>query len=503
MADDKSEAVTAGRGVLYIAGAKLYFMIAGLVMETQLPRLLGPFLYGAYGFIAQGVSILNNVVVTGTIQAVSRYTTADPERADDVKAAGLRMHLFVGVPLALVFAAGSPLWAALAHDSGKTPLLMLAAVIVALYSFYTVFIGSANGTHAFHKQAGLDVTFSTLRTGGLIAAAALGLGVWGAISAWVAAAAAILVTAAVVVGVPRRLRAGDPKPIARFLGGMVIYLGLFNLILAVDQIILKRLATEWFVAHGVADASTQADGQVGFYRAAQNLGRLPYQLMIAVTFVIFPLVSRATFANDPEKTRSYVRSTMRYSLIFAGFVGVALASSPTQVLALVYPREYAVGAAALTLLALGNVAFAIFAIAGTILNGAGLVRDAILVSAGTLILLVVALFVAVPHASPGHDLLMVCAAATGGAMLLGAAISGAVIFAHFKSFLPVLTVARVTAATAAALLVGQRLPARGKIVTLVEVVAAAAVYLAVLVAGRELGRADVAAFARVLVRRRT
>ena len=76
------------------------------------------------------------------------------------------------------------------------------------------------------------------------------------------------------------------------------------------RLALKRLATEWFHAHqatgikalagvtprwldatfaGVA-SSAMADAQVGYYGAVQNLARLPYQAIIAVTFVIFPMV---------------------------------------------------------------------------------------------------------------------------------------------------------------------------------------------------------------------
>ena len=48
---------TAGRGVLFIATAKVYFMIAGAAIEFLLPRLLGRFVFGAYGFVAQAVSL--------------------------------------------------------------------------------------------------------------------------------------------------------------------------------------------------------------------------------------------------------------------------------------------------------------------------------------------------------------------------------------------------------------------------------------------------------------
>src|SRR5262249_39558306 len=235
-----------GRGVIYIAAAKVYFILAGLALETGLPRILGAYLYGAYGIVNSWVSNINNVMVTGTIQAVSRQTTATPDSPDHVKAAGLRMHLRIGLPIAVVYTALAPVWAALIHDPDKTPLFALSGGVLAAYTFYTVFVGSANGTRAFHKQAGLDITFATLRVGGILGATALGFGLVGAIGAWVGAAVAILVIAAAWVGVPRSLRGGDARPMAVYFGGVVAYLILVNLLMSIDQLLLKRLSTEWF-----------------------------------------------------------------------------------------------------------------------------------------------------------------------------------------------------------------------------------------------------------------
>src|SRR5690606_1836830 len=155
----------------------------------------------------------------------------------------------------------------------------------------------------------------------------------------------ILAVAAVVVGVPRRAGAHPIRPLAVFFVEVAGYLILLNLIMAVDVPLLKRFATEWFTAHpealaaithapGLAGAhvalspSSAADGQIGYYRVAQNLARLSYQVIIAGMFVVFPLVSRSTFANDRETTQRYIHTTMRYSLIFATGVASIMAANP-------------------------------------------------------------------------------------------------------------------------------------------------------------------------------
>lgn len=496
--------ISAGRGVLYISAAKMYFMLAGAAIEFVLPHLLGRFLFGAYAFVAQSVSNLNNVMVTGTIQAVSRYTTADPARAGHVKASGFKMHLLIGLPIAVAFAALSPLWASLAHDPSKIGPLALSAAIVCGYAFYAVLVGSANGTRQFHKQAGLDVTFATLRACGIVGASALGLGVYGAIGGWVAAVALILLFAAAWVGLPRGATADPVGPMARYLGGVAVYLVLLNLLMSVDLFLLKRLSAEWYHAREVAtaEAARLADGQVGFYRAVQNLARLPYQLLIAVTFVIFPLVSRATFEGDREKAASYVRTTIRYSLMFAGLTAIPLAANPGPMIDIPYPSEFAqAGGPALAALALGNVAFSLFSIAGTILNGAGLTREAVKIAAITLAASALSLWIAIPRFEPGRPMLLACAAATGGSMWLGAVASGWVIRRKLGAFVTAATILRVTIAAATAIAVGRVIPATRPLPTLLEAAGCAIVFALALVATGELRRTDLRAILRGRYRR--
>lgn len=512
----------AGRGVLFIAAAKLYFMVAGAIIEFRLPAILSRAVFGAYAVVASVVSPFNNVLVTGSIQAVSRFTAQRPETARLVQRAGLRMHLFVGLPVALLFIAGAPLIAWALHDMSKTGPLMLAGGIVGGYAFYAVFVGAANGRREFHKQAGLDVTFATLRAVGILGLSMAGLGVYGAVGGWVAAVGVILVVAVAVVGMPgAEARSAPPLPVApmvRYFGAVAVYLVLLNLIMFVDQLLLKRLATEWYRDHGVTlqaeldrvvpwareaagfaiDPSQLADVQVAYYRAVQNLARLSYQAIIAATFVVFPLVSRSTFEADGDTTRRYVHVTMRYSLMFATALAVVMAANPLTLLDIPYDHDYAeLGAPALIALALGNVAFSLFAIGGTILNGAGHTRAAISGAAVTLLLAAVGNALVIPRLDPGAEVLLGAAATTAAAMVIGAMLTGWQLVKTLGAFVPWKSVARVGVAVAAAMVVGRVIPFTSPLLTLVESAVVGVAYLAVLVLTGELGRQDLAAIAAV------
>ena len=522
-----SDAAAAGRGVIYIAFAKFYFMVAGAILEFRLPAALGTTTYGAYGVVNSIISPFNNVLVTGTIQTVSRFGSQRPEAAHAVQRAGLRMHLYLGLVMAVLFAAAAPLTARLFHDADKTGPIMLGAIIVAAYSFYAVFVGTANGRREFHKQAGLDITFATLRVIGILGLAMAGLGVFGAIGGWAAAAFAILLISTVVVGMPVRAAAGGEvqplKPLIAFFLSVALYHILLNFIMVADQLLLKRLSTEWFHEHGASamaalrehmpagflpgwteiDASNAADGQVGYYRAVQTLARLSYQAIIAATFVIFPLISRATFENDRAATARYVNTTMRYSLIFACAIAVVMAANPGPMLDLPFQSDYAYfGGPALVGLAAGNVAFSVFAIVGTILNGAGMTREAIIISAITLAAAAIANAIVIPQFVPGRELLTACSIATGSAMALGALAGGLVLRQRLGAFLPLLSAVRVAAAAAAAIAVGRVLPFVTPLGTLIEAAAVGLTFLVSLIVLRELGRDDLAAFGRVARRKK-
>ncbi len=522
--DAKPEAggTGAGRGVIYIAFAKFYFMFAGLFVQIRLPAILSRAAFGSYSLVSGIASLVNNVVVTGTIQTVSRFAAQEPGKARAVQSAGLRMHARVGLPIAIGFVALAPLISEyVLLDDTKTAPMMLAGLIIGGYSFYAVFIGTANGLHQFNKQAGLDVTFATLRVAGLIGMAMAGLGVIGVIGGWVVAVALILCAAIIWVGVPRSAEKLPVGPLIRYFVSIAIFLSLFNALLFVDGILIKRFTTIYFQDHAAElarslsavpwatkvtgfkpDPSVLADVQNAYYAAVQNIARLPYQAIIAVTFVVFPMVSRSAFTEDQDTTRRYIRVTSRYSLIFAMALAVVLAANPADVLGLIYAPDYVeLGAPAVLPLALGTVAYCVFSINSTILNAAGATRPTIAVAAVTLVLAFVGNWIAIPLGAESGHVLEVAASVTGGAMLVGAIASGVVLQRKFGAFLPLLSLVRIGIATGVAFAVGRFLPLHGKLLTLAEAVIVGITYLTVLVITRELGKADLQAIRAVRAKR--
>ncbi|MBW2731088.1 MAG: oligosaccharide flippase family protein [Deltaproteobacteria bacterium] len=485
-----TKAVSAGRGVLYIAAAKLYFMIAGYAIYFTLPRLFGnPVDWGNYLLVVGLVSVIDNVIVTGTIQAVSRFTAQGDESPDAVKKTALRAQLIMGGGVAAVYFLLAPLIAALQKDESLVGLYRISAGIVFCYAFYAVFVGSVNGERHFGKQALLDTSFATIRATLILGAAALGWGVAGTVGAFVSAAATILVISLLWVGLPARGTEGSSMgELWRFALPLFGYTFFVNAVMRVDLIMLKRFAAD-LPALGQSVAA-QASVVAGYYGTAQSLAFIPYQAILSVAFVIFPLVSRSTFVGDLETTRSYVKQTLRLSFLFVMGVASVLIANPSSVIAVVYPERYVFAGEALRILAGGMVSFSLFTIINTILNGAGLTRDTLISGIITAMLALVANIVAVPHATSAGGMLLAAAWATSLAMTVGLGISAVFLYRRFGAGLGLVSLVRGLLAAALAVAVGEIIPTHSKLVTLGECVVVFGVYVGVLLLTRELRLAE-------------
>jgi O-antigen/teichoic acid export membrane protein len=487
-------AVVAGRGAIFIGFAKVYFMVSGLLQRILLTRFIGASDFGDFAVVNNLISIVNNTVVGATIQSVSKFTAEDDARAGAVQRAGVRMQAVLGLVLAIVLFAGAPAIAAFEKAPRCASYFRIAAFIPLVYCLYTVFVGSANGLRRFRTQASFDVGFSTAKTV-LLLGGALVWHVSGAFLGFVAAAVFILVVASRVM----RLPAAGSFPIAqlvRYMLAVVTYGLLINLALNYDGLLLRR-----FAASGAGLDADAASAIAGNYEALRTFALLPYQTLLVVTFVIFPLISRATFAADREATRVYVTQTMRYALILAAAMGIVLAARPAALFGVIYKAEYRAGAPALPILAAGQCCLALLAVACAILNAAGRTRASVGLMVATLAVGAAGLALLVPRAAPGAPMLV--AAATGSALGMAAGLAGAIVIlrARFGGTFPLATVARVAAAVAAAIIAARLVPGHGKVVGLAVMALAAVAYAAVLIATGEFGPDDRAKFARVLRRR--
>ncbi len=501
---DGDQTRTAGRGLLFIVGAKVWFIVSAYAIYFILPRLLGtPEAFGLYSTVLSTVSILNNVLIAATVQTVSKLVSEDMDRAGATLRQGLRIQLVIGVVVSGSLALGAPLLAeGFLKDAELTPLLRLCAVVVFSYSIYAALVGSLNGRHLFGKQAGLDASFSLFRMTGILGGAALGFGVMGAIGGFASAAFLILIIALIRVGIGEK---GEPLSLQRwtsFMRPIWIYQAFLNGILLIDVLVMKNTLTTIAGDAGIeaAEAVRIANENVGYYSAAQKFAFVPYQLMLSLTFIIFPMISKATSEGDTESARQTIRGALRFAVIVLVSIAAPMAGAADGVMLIAYPSEYLAGSGALSVLVLGAASFALFVISATALSGAGRPGAAAAVAAAGLTAVVLGNRLLVTWVGIGDMTLTAAACGTGAGMALAMLIAGALVYRRFGAFVAPLTVLRVGIAGAAGWLTAGYVPHASRIMALVALAAGFFAFLVVLFVVREGTAEDLALVKRVLGR---
>jgi stage V sporulation protein B len=503
----------AGRGGVAVSAAKLYFILAGLVQQVALKAVLGLDGYGALSSSLAAASIVYNPVVGASIQGVSHAVATAPEGA---RPAALRRVLSIHAVLALGIGGGflalAPLLGEFTGAPHLVPSLRMLSAVLVVYGLYAPLVGALNGQTHFGSQAGLDALAATLRSVGLVAGAAWFMrggplvsdrgamgaggvggavrGAEGAALGFVLSSIAVLVVALSLVGVGRRGREGlGARAYVRYIAPILMGQVLLNLLFQADQLLLRRFSAEAALAAGLDGMA--ADRLVGAYRATQLFCFLPYQLVLSVSMVIFPVVARAHREGNRVAVAAYVAQGMRIAALVSGLIVSVTSGLSGPLLELVFGADTAALATGpMRLLALGLGNLALFGVLTAILNGIEQQRLGLLVTALAFVFVVVACWIRDRGLPFGPELLQQTAWATSGALLLATAIAMVIVKRTAGAVLSLASALRVGCALGAALAVAALLPRTTGLRTLLASAAVAGSYVLVLIALRELGARD-------------
>jgi O-antigen/teichoic acid export membrane protein len=347
-----------------LLAAKVVFVVAGYAIYVGLSRLLAPAQFGTFLVVNSSVGVLNAIFVSGSIQTVSRFVAQNPERAGPTLRTALWLHLALAGGLAGAYFLAAPLIASWLNDPQLVPYLRVSALIPFAYAFYATLIGYANGMRRFSQQAGFDMSFSVAKIAFVIGMAWLGYGAFGAVAGFAAASVFILIASWQVIG--RRAvkahgaSAASTSSIARYEVAVMAHVGLTNLLMQLDLLMVKAFAAG-------QDASVAA----AMYGSAAKLAQIPYSLLVALNFLIFPYIARSTAQAPTHETAQYIRHALRLGTALVVGPTIVLVVLSTQTVSLVFGSQYAAAASVLDVLISGYVAFSLLTMAATVINGAG------------------------------------------------------------------------------------------------------------------------------------
>lgn len=328
MADDKT---TAKRGFVFITTAKVYFLLTSLFAQLAFPRLFGdPVLFGRYRVVSALLNVFSMVIITATVQAVSRFASQKSMSDKGVIRGACIVQACLFLPIFFALLLGSNTVASYVfHDKTLSSPIRASSFVLLAYAFYAVFVGVINGTKRFARQAGLDITFSTLKTLLMVVLVVLTSSVTLAFSGFAIAGFVVLLLS---VFLARPFAEGETLRPSQYLS-YILPIGawafLLNLLLQVDVIAIKAKQFEG----GADEASLVA----AVYGAAKNLAIIPYQTVISLSFVAFPFVASA---SNAQKAKGAASSAIRASAILSLLALVFIYPMRADLLSVIFGAPY-------------------------------------------------------------------------------------------------------------------------------------------------------------------
>jgi len=355
------------KGTLYMTLAYLLFAIGGYIVYVGLGRfLLTPEEFGIYSVIVSFIAVINTFLIAGSKQSTAKFVSETPQNKESIKNQMLQFQIIAAFVLfALIFLL-APLIAAGFNDSSLTFYIQITSLLILFRPVFTIMDGFSNGTKQFMKQGHLTIFLMFSKTLLILLLAFL----YGLIGAFIGFAIAILfssIFAFFLVGIKRN---PGISPITRskllfFLIPVALFSLIANLLQTLDLLLVKALTP-------AASSSLLA----GYYSAASTISKIPWTLVLGISFAVFPFVSSTSFRKDYEKTRNYISIALRYSVLFLVPAVILIYTTSAEIIEFLFSDAYLPGAEALSILIIGMGGYALLTVIISImqsLNRAGLV----------------------------------------------------------------------------------------------------------------------------------
>ncbi len=482
----------AGRGFLLITGAKAWFLITATFTSLAFPRLFGDAAaFGQFRVVSGVLNVLTMVVVTASVQAVARMSADAGANVSGVLRTAVKVQAAVFGPVFLAMLLGSGVLASeFLHDEALALPLAVSSVVILAYAFYSVLVGVLNGTRRFGRQAGLDVAFSTLKTGLMVAAVVATGSVTWAFGAFATTAVVVLIlaipvaVAALQADAVGRGTETSSRAYLRYLLPLALYALFLNLLLQADVVALKAILGGR-AGEGAAEA---ASAVAGVYGAARNVSLLPYQAVISLTFVVFPLVSRATSRGDRVTASAAASGAIRLAAVLSWLAVGLLGAAPEGLLSILFGQDYAGGGQVLVPLLAAGAMMAGTYVGNAVLASAGRPAAPLWAGLASLAVLAGGLWVALAGVEGEAAAMSGAAWATLAAAATGFVVNGALVAATFGEAPWLKTTLLAAVGAIAGLAASTALP--DTISPAIHTTISGAVFLVVLVATGGIGPED-------------
>lgn len=463
---------------LFLLAAELVFNLSGYVIHAGLGRILGVAEYGRYsiviGFTTMVIILVSRGIPTAMAKRLSEHA-GDWQMIAAIKRTAAKLQFFVITALTTAFYFAAPLIAGLFGDPSLTQLFQIAAFVIpafALSSFHVLYF---NGLKRFGAMSMLKLSRGLLRIAWIVGLAFIFNtegALWGAVFAPLSVFFVALAIDALYFKKQNAAaaKAYPPTKLLSFAGQFLVFLLFYEIFVRVDLYLVKIILAD--------------DALTGLYNAAMTTALIPFYLLFALAFILFPTISTLTSDGDKSERTKLINSVLRLMVIFLVPAIVLMHAFAEPLVTLLFGTQFTPAAAVLPLLLGGTLFGTFFYILASVFNGAGKTRIPATIAACAVVASIVLNTIYLPQ----FQLMAAGVIFSFVATLMG---FSALLFAriHFNAGLSTLTTLKVVAAALAIYLLAPLFPA-GQFTFILSGAILFTLYLLLLVAFGELTKSD-------------
>jgi len=422
------------KDALLIPFAKIYFMLTGYIFQIVIARMLTKSMIGMFNYVNSVISPVNMIMVQGGVQTASHFIAkSDNSEINSIKNKLLKLFFSISVILFLILQVfANKISQIITKNVENSIYFRIALFILMFYSVYAVLIGVFNGQKKFKNQAFFDISYSTLKLVSVSVFLFLGFKLYGLLLGWVLATFIITVLA-FLFSVKSKEIGDNPTE------SIITYKDIFNFALPIiiSQFffyILLNLDT-WML--GILSSKETVLINGGNYLTITTLSRIPYQIVISITFIIFPFISRLSHLKDNKTIKLYIETSLRYSVLIAAPFVILISAYPTIFLKIIYGNRFIENASYLSILVVGVLFLALFMINITIITASGRPHVSMMIT-----LLVIPIDILLNYFFILKYELYGVVIATSISFFISWLLSSVYVFKKYKAFLPIKTFLR-------------------------------------------------------------
>lgn len=367
---------------IILAAAEFIYNISSYVINMGLGRMLGVSNYGRYslviGFTTMIIILVGRGVPTAMAKRISEHLN-DWRKIRAIRHSAAQIQVLVIGVLTLTFYLASPLIASAFHDATLTPLFRISAFIIpafALSSFHVLYF---NGLKFFKAMTAMKIARGIFRIAWILGLAYT-LDLEGAIYGSITAPLSVFCVAMLIEyffikegekGSKEKAEKYPWKKIISYAGGFILFLVFYEFYIRFDMYIIKSL--------------TGSDHDTGLYNAAFTVALIPYYVMFALTFILFPTMSELTKKKDLTNIKKTLKKVLVFLFALLIPVTAIMALMPEFLITLFFGKDFIAAAPLIPLMAGATIFITIFYVLASVFNGADMTRIPALITAVALV----------------------------------------------------------------------------------------------------------------------